>query len=210
MEDVMMWKRRRWPTLMVAVVAGATGVAYATGAVTSATTTIQACKNNVNGLLRVVSDASACRTDETAISWNVQGPQGPPGPQGEPGPQGPAGAAGTAVAYARVDGAGTLDTTRSLNIDSVTRVAIGTSPLSAYCFRLSVNPKNVVATVENTVFAQTPMPGMPPPPPGVFGMGLVSINATVDSSVAEGWSCPAGTNSAVAMSGAFPFYVAFN
>jgi hypothetical protein len=54
------------------------------------------------------------------------------------------------------------------------------------------------------------MPGMPPPPPGTFGMGLVSINATVDTSIAEGWSCPAGTDAAVAMSGAFPFYVAFN
>jgi hypothetical protein len=82
-----MRKRRRWRTLIVAValVAGATGVAYATAAVTSTTTKIQACQNNTNGLLRVVSDASTCRTDETAVSWNVQGPQGEQGPQGRRG-----------------------------------------------------------------------------------------------------------------------------
>ena len=31
---------------------------------------------------------------ETKISWNSDGPQGPPGPQGQPGPQGPQGPQG--------------------------------------------------------------------------------------------------------------------
>src|ERR1043166_749679 len=44
--------------------------------------TIQACYNNTNGNLRLVSSASDCREHETAISWNEQGPQGPPGPGG--------------------------------------------------------------------------------------------------------------------------------
>ena len=44
--------------------------------------TIHACYNNTNGNLRLVSSASDCREHETAISWNEQGPQGPPGPGG--------------------------------------------------------------------------------------------------------------------------------
>jgi hypothetical protein len=43
------------------------------------------------GAMRIVSTTTACKTNETRISWNQQGPQGPAGPQG---PQGPAGATG--------------------------------------------------------------------------------------------------------------------
>ena len=52
------------------------------------------------GNLRVVDDPTQCTRFETAVMWNVVGPQGPQGepgpagPQGEPGPQGPTGAAG--------------------------------------------------------------------------------------------------------------------
>ena len=71
-------KDRLWRTLIVtvALAAGTAGVAYATAAVTSATTTIQACQSNKNRLLRVGSDVSACRSDETAVSSNAQGPRG--------------------------------------------------------------------------------------------------------------------------------------
>ncbi|HVC87716.1 MAG TPA: hypothetical protein VNC40_09865 [Gaiellaceae bacterium] len=59
---------------------------------------IEACSNNTNGLLRIVANNQTdCRTGETAISWNVVGPQGPAGSQGPQGPagsQGPQGAAG--------------------------------------------------------------------------------------------------------------------
>ena len=51
----------------------------------STTTTINGCVSNKSGALRVVNSPSACKSGETAISWNQQGPQGPQGIQG---PQG--------------------------------------------------------------------------------------------------------------------------
>lgn len=52
------------------------------------TNTIHACADNSTGALRLVKGAEDCRKHETALEWNVegpQGPQGPAGPQGEPG-----------------------------------------------------------------------------------------------------------------------------
>jgi hypothetical protein len=52
---------------------------------------INACKNNRNGALRVVDDVADCRTSETQLSWNTEGPQGEQGEPGTPGPPGPTG-----------------------------------------------------------------------------------------------------------------------
>lgn len=52
---------------------------------------INACKNNRNGILRVVDDDADCRRSETPLSWNTEGPQGEQGEQGEQGPPGPPG-----------------------------------------------------------------------------------------------------------------------
>src|SRR5262245_43131774 len=63
----------------------------------SSVTVINACYNNSNGDLRRVSSPSDCRSPETPISWNQQGPagpSGPPGANGAPGPQGPSGPPG--------------------------------------------------------------------------------------------------------------------
>jgi hypothetical protein len=49
---------------------------------------INACKNDRNGILRVVDDAADCRGSETPLSWNTEGPQGEQGEQGPPGPPG--------------------------------------------------------------------------------------------------------------------------
>jgi hypothetical protein len=50
-----------------------------------------------NGQLRLIDPATdSCRRNETAISWNQTGPQGPEGPQGPTGPAGPQGPAGPA------------------------------------------------------------------------------------------------------------------
>jgi hypothetical protein len=46
---------------------------------------ITACMKLVNGQLRIVNAAAQCLPSETAISWNVVGPQGPQGPQGPSG-----------------------------------------------------------------------------------------------------------------------------
>ena len=52
-----------------------------------------ACYNN-SGHLVIIDDPANCGNNETAISWNQEGPQGPqgnPGPAGPTGPQGPSG-----------------------------------------------------------------------------------------------------------------------
>ena len=70
------------------------GAAYASGS-----QVIQACVLP-SGQLRVLTSGS-CQSNETPLSWNqqgVQGPagaQGPAGPQGGPGPQGPQGVPGS-------------------------------------------------------------------------------------------------------------------
>jgi hypothetical protein len=81
--------------IAVAFFAGAAGVAAATTVFdNTATSVIQACQKNTTGLLRVVASASACKPNETPLSWNVQGPAGPAGPPGPTGPAGPAGPPG--------------------------------------------------------------------------------------------------------------------
>jgi hypothetical protein len=93
-------KRAVWTALItVSVFAGASGVAYATEALThraATTTQIFACQLKSIGTLRVVAEGVACSRYETPISWNTQGATGAPGPQGLVGPPGPAGSKGPA------------------------------------------------------------------------------------------------------------------
>lgn len=77
----------------ILVVVGVTGA----GAHGGDATKIHGCVNNTNQRVRIVQPNQACITTgeqsarETAVDWNVTGPQGPQGPQG---PAGPVGAAG--------------------------------------------------------------------------------------------------------------------
>ena len=48
------------------------------------TSVINACVA-ASGGLRVIAASELCKSSETAIQWNVAGPQGPAGPQGVPG-----------------------------------------------------------------------------------------------------------------------------
>ena len=73
----------------VMLVAGG-GVALATH---SNPNEIHACYNN-SGHLVIVDDPANCGNNETAISWNQEGPTGPQGLQGNPGPAGPTGPQG--------------------------------------------------------------------------------------------------------------------
>lgn len=52
---------------------------------------IHACYDAGNGTLRVIDTEAGetCRPQETALSWNQEGPQGPEGPSGPEGPPGP-------------------------------------------------------------------------------------------------------------------------
>jgi PAS domain S-box-containing protein len=89
----------RTALITVSAFAGASGVAYATEALThqaATATQIFACQLKSIGTLRVVAEGVACSKNETSISWNTQGPTGAPGPQGLVGPPGPAGSTGLA------------------------------------------------------------------------------------------------------------------
>lgn len=58
---------------------------------------LDACVNPGNGMMRLVTDSSACHPEESFVQWNIAGPQGPAGPQGQQGPQGPQGSAGNSA-----------------------------------------------------------------------------------------------------------------
>src|SRR4030095_15586176 len=51
-------------------------------------------KNLSSGGINIVEASTTCAFNETKISWNQVGSQGPQGPAGPAGPQGPAGPAG--------------------------------------------------------------------------------------------------------------------
>jgi hypothetical protein len=55
---------------------------------------LEACINPGNGGMRLVDAGTPCHNNETRVSWNITGPQGPQGPQGPVGPQGPTGPTG--------------------------------------------------------------------------------------------------------------------
>jgi hypothetical protein len=57
---------------------------------------VHACVHVNGGWLRNVAEPANCRNREQPLSWNQEGPAGPPGPAGEPGPEGPAGPQGPA------------------------------------------------------------------------------------------------------------------
>lgn len=74
------------------------GVAF--GAIPGTGGVISACYDNQIGLARIYdaqgSTPKACGRNETAISWNQQGPKGDKGDTGPQGPAGPTGATGAA------------------------------------------------------------------------------------------------------------------
>ncbi len=82
-------------TALVLIAASGAAVAYAADS-----NTVYACVHSVNGNARVVGAAAFgakqadCRQNETAVTWNIVGPQGPQGAQGQLGPAGPTGPAG--------------------------------------------------------------------------------------------------------------------
>jgi hypothetical protein len=85
---------RGWPLAVAAVAAFglAGGIAYA--AIPDAGGVIHGCRNTGSGILRAVEGATDCSPAESALQWNVQGPQGDRGEQGPAGPAGPPGATG--------------------------------------------------------------------------------------------------------------------
>lgn len=71
----------------------------------SATTVIHACYMKTTGSIRIVPVVTDCHPNEQVVSWNEEGPAGPPGPAGPAGPKGatgPAGAPGATAVPANV------------------------------------------------------------------------------------------------------------
>ena len=60
------------------------GAAFAGITALTAAEVITACKSENNGQVRLVDDASQCRSQEVAVSWNTEGP-GRPARQARPG-----------------------------------------------------------------------------------------------------------------------------
>ena len=82
--------------LLVAVVA--TGTALASRSVLGEGDVLYACTQNTSGVLRLVANTGDCRSTETAVQWNTQGPPG------DRGPEGPQGSAGPSSAYSASKG----------------------------------------------------------------------------------------------------------
>jgi lamin tail-like protein/collagen triple helix repeat protein len=89
-------RRRRLPLLLLAPLVLGAGVAVAAQGTAHkrANGVIWACAKKQTGRLRAVAGPGRCRRGEQALSWNVQGPAGPPGSPGATGAAGPQGAAG--------------------------------------------------------------------------------------------------------------------
>lgn len=66
------------------------GLTFAWPAVAHAQTSslLAACIGKATGTMRLADPGGSCRSGETPVTWNIQGPQGAPGPQGLPGPPG--------------------------------------------------------------------------------------------------------------------------
>ena len=77
--------------LLVLAVGVGGGYALAAGN----TKTITVCADKKTGVLHLKT-RGRCKSSQTRVTWNQQGPQGVQGPQGTTGPQGPAGAQGAA------------------------------------------------------------------------------------------------------------------
>ncbi len=74
---------------LAAAILGMSTVGLA-GAIT--TGLIYTCVNNSSGTIHIVSATTVCATNEVALSWNTEGPQGATGPTGPTGATGPSGA----------------------------------------------------------------------------------------------------------------------
>jgi hypothetical protein len=69
------------------------GIALASST-TAATNALTACVKQPGGAMRLVGSAADCNHQETAVTWNAQGPTGPQGPKGDTGATGPQGQQG--------------------------------------------------------------------------------------------------------------------
>jgi hypothetical protein len=157
----MNWIRKHRPSPAMAVALAALalalgGVAFA--AIPDSTGTIHACYQKRNGNLRVV-ESDECRAGEWSLSWSQSGPGGGTG----------------ARAYAHVLEDGTLDASKSQNVQGV---VFSTVNDEAYCFALGFAPVSISVTPQGGSAYQT--------------------GASIEAAEVEAW-CPPGFRDAVAL-----------
>jgi hypothetical protein len=89
--------KRSWVALAAPMLA-AVGVFLLRATIPAPNGVIYGCYNKSGGAVRVIdNDVTTCNSNETQLTWNQTGPQGPigpQGPQGVTGPQGPSGPLG--------------------------------------------------------------------------------------------------------------------
>jgi hypothetical protein len=158
---VFRWAREH-TKLVAGVSAGAVlglaGSAVVMASIPDANGVIHACytTNNTSFLARVRiidSPSQTCSNNETAISWNQQGPAGPQGPQGQAGPTGPQGPAGdSALAYGFVyldDTTNEFVLKKSASVTNVTEELDVNSEVIGVCLTVTGTPENMLVTFVN-------------------------------------------------------------
>jgi type VI secretion system Hcp family effector len=97
-----MTRSRLFKLALPAAVALGAGTAVAIAAIPASDGTIHGCYAPTNavsptlpGELRIVDEGVNCAAGEQTLTFNQQGPVGPPGPQGDPGPPGDSGSGGS-------------------------------------------------------------------------------------------------------------------
>jgi hypothetical protein len=85
--------RTRKTTIVALLLVLAIGVGGGYALAASNTKTITVCADKTTGVLHLKT-RGRCKSDQTRVTWNQQGPTGPQGQQGVVGPQGTAGAQG--------------------------------------------------------------------------------------------------------------------
>ena len=68
-------------TLATLVTVAVACAGFAAGPAMAADTTLRACIGKQTGVMRYTDAGTGCRSGESLVTWNVQGPQGPAGPQ---------------------------------------------------------------------------------------------------------------------------------
>ena len=79
-------------TSVVAIIIAST---FALRVFAASNDTINACMNNSSGEVKIVTASDTCKSNETLLTWNQQGPTGAQGPQGPAGANGTNGTNGT-------------------------------------------------------------------------------------------------------------------
>ena len=174
MRTKSMSRRLRVLVFIAVVAAVAASVSFATTAIVADdATTIQACANQVNGALRVVTGPGDCRHEEQFLSWPAQA------------------TGGGALAFAHINGDGTLDAGRSKNVTSsslVTGPVFVGDQLKTVCISLD---GSIEGQVKNVVVQRVGLSPIPQPTP------MVELAAMVDPTLEAATGCPTDTDAVI-------------